>query len=237
MSLESSAVSMDAGSPAPQVGSVPQGDSVMAGSRLQAVGCPFRSEVKPQQSRVEHLAQIEQERRIEVAQAKAVLMARKYIDAAQVKLGRGPNFALYDVEDHAWAIVAEEPDPSVLAVEREEALDSLWNDDEENGGIGMGSAPRASAIRASYALAVSLGEVLAVLQRKDPRDADDIVRDLRARLESDGETIEGAWHARWCAVARYRRAKAARLAAEASDPSAARNARPGGLRERPHEGG
>ncbi len=228
MSLESSAVSMDAGSPAPQVGSVPQGDSVMAGSCWQAVGCPFRSEVKPQQSRVEHLAQIEQERRIEVAQAKAVLRARKYIDAAH--LGRGPNFALYDVEDDAWGIIAEEPDPIVLAMQCQEALDHLQSADEESECTGMGGAPHASAIRASSELVLSLGGVLAALQEEDPRDADDIMSDLRAQLAGDGATVDGARRALWSAVARYRRAKAARRRAEASDRHA-----PGALRQ--SEGG
>jgi hypothetical protein len=188
-------------------------------SRAAPLVLPFLAPARSHQTRVERLAQIEQERRLDVALAKAVLMGRRSIDAAHTRLGRGPNFAAYDIEEDAWAIVAEELDPTVLAVECQEALDHVRANDEDGEGIGMGCAPRARAIRARYDLAVSLGEVVAALRGKDPRDADDILSDLRARLSSDGESVDGARRALWCAVARCRRAKAARLLAEASDHS------------------
>jgi hypothetical protein len=164
---------------------------------------------------IECLVRVEQEQSVDRALARGTLAARRCIEAARAKLERGPNFAVYDLEDHAWAMVAEEPDLSVLAVERQEALRAA---EEESGDSGMGGGPCVSAIWARYALAADLGDVLAALQRRDPRDMDEIVSDLRARLGSDGGTVEGARHALRGAVARHRHAVAARLAAEASDP-------------------
>jgi len=191
--------------------------------------------------RADHLARIEEEQRVAVARAKAVVAARQLVDAAYAKVGSDQYLGCYDIEDAAWEIAQEDPHVDALAAQRQAALNELREDEvDDDDAEGAGGDPDVTAVHARYDLAGQLVEVLRELQKTDRGDLDMIVSDLKDRLLQDGETLDGAERDLARTVTRYRVASALRVTVEAYGrlvkkhvsawPSSARDAEEQGLR-------
>jgi hypothetical protein len=164
---------------------------------------------------VNHLARIDRERAVAVAQAEATVAARRFIDKAHAKLGDHQDLGFYDIEDGAWDIASEDRDDQVLAEQRKDALEELRQDDDGDEEERAGDDPAVIAVHARYDLAAELGEVLRELQKTDEGDLDEIVTDLRDRLSTDGESRKGAKRALSRTIARYQTAVSLRVVVEA----------------------